>query len=459
MTPEETPHPSPAPTPPYATVTGTTRYRSRFSGLASDHFRLRFGLWCSSIGLGSYLPPGSGGGQPIQLHDEQGPIVDLGFDLLEQAPAQTTPDPELGPTAAQTTGYLQATQDALQLGCNVLDTADIYRAGDSEREIGQAVATLIQAHKLRRDETIICTKGGYLTRPDHTPPPIPGLPPAQSADHPPAELLARLAEEIVDGENPETGHCLAPDYLRWAIDASRRRLGLETIDIYYLHNPEIQLRQVSPQEFKARMRRAFEQLELEAADKRIRLYGVATWEGLRLDPQDRTYLPLTLLEQLAREVAGEKHRFRFIQFPYNALDRVAFSGRNQPLPNRTDSTGDPVFGPLLAAAKQLGIAAVTSAGLAQRRILERLPAQFARALGEWDTRAQAAIQFNRSTPGVTSTLVGMGTPAHVAENMAVAARESIPPQRFMQLFQRPAQPSSLPSTSASPSPTSPSSSS
>lgn len=438
-----------AQTDPYATVAGTARYRARFAHLPAAHFRLRYGLWLGSIGLGTYLEPGG-----LQA-DETG-----------------------------LRGYVPAVQQALELGCNVLDTASNYRGGRSEAEVGRALRAAIDAGRVARDEVLVCTKGGYLTRgalgrgrgdrsgqdgvalPDQTALP---LQLAQGSalrdetpldDAPPDEVLSdeALRDEIVGGN-----HCIAPRFLAQQIGQSLENLGLETIDVYYLHNPETQLRHVAPAEFKARLRRAFEHLESEAATGRIRLYGVATWDGLQADPQDRAYLPLTLLEQIAREVGGDKHRFRFVQFPYNVLRRTAFSGRNQPLPpqaTQDDGGNDgeveseeggedaPQFGPLLAAAMQLGLTAVTSATLGsatqgsatqgQQRALERIPAQLARGLGEWETRAQAAIQFNRSTPGVTTTLVGMGNVAHVEENLAVAQRAPLAREQFFELFQRPA---------------------
>lgn len=439
---------------PYATVAGTARYRARFSHLDAEHFRLRYGLWLSSIGLGSYLSPGSTSNgateiNPINLADgfAANLSADLADELIQSGATQSGADdapnqPSADDSAADASGsYFQATQTALRMGCNVLDTASNYRAARSEQEIGAALRAEIDAGKLHRDEVLVCTKGGYLTQ---------GNPIQDNSDmrarveqSAAIEALHRIirepavAEEIV-GQDAGGPHCIAPDYLRASIGASLAYLGLEAIDVYYLHNPETQLRAVDPQEFRRRMQRAFEHLEGEAEDGRIRLYGVATWDGLRADPQDRIYLPLTWLEALAREVGGEKHRFRFIQFPYNALTRTAFSARNQPLPGKQEDTGEPVFGPLLAAAMQMGVTAVTSATLAQGRVLERLPAQFTRALGEWESRAQAAIQFNRSTPGVTTTLVGMGGVAHVEENMAVASHPPLPREDFFRLFQRPA---------------------
>jgi aryl-alcohol dehydrogenase-like predicted oxidoreductase len=63
-----------------------------------------------------------------------------------------------------------------------------------------------------------------------------------------------------------------------------------------------------------------------------------------------------------------------------------------------------------------------SASLLQGRLAEGQPPQIVRHLSGLDTDAQRAIQFVRSTPGVTAALVGMSRIEHVEENLAGAAR-------------------------------------
>ena len=69
------------------------------------------------------------------------------------------------------------------------------------------------------------------------------------------------------------------------LDMSRANLGLDTIDIYYIHNPETQLASVSGPEFLERIRRAFELLEQQVAGGKIGVYGAATWNGFRVAPR------------------------------------------------------------------------------------------------------------------------------------------------------------------------------
>ena len=83
------------------------------------------------------------------------------------------------------------------------------------------------------------------------------------------------------------GHSLAPRYLAHQIDRSRANLGVETIDVYYLHNPESQLATRRPRdEVMARIGRAFVALEdAPSSAGKIGCYGVATWNGFRVAPR------------------------------------------------------------------------------------------------------------------------------------------------------------------------------
>src|ERR671918_3106258 len=102
----------------YATTEGTTRYRERFAGrAAAGHFRLREGLYLSSIGIGTYL------GNPDEVTD---------------------------------VAYTNAVVRSVQLGANVIDSASNYRFQRSERSIGNALKQLT-SEGFNRDEMLICT--------------------------------------------------------------------------------------------------------------------------------------------------------------------------------------------------------------------------------------------------------------------------------------------------------------
>jgi len=77
-------------------------------------------------------------------------------------------------------------------------------------------------------------------------------------------------------------HCMSPVYLENQIERSRGNLGLETIDLFYIHNPESQLADVSREVFRQRLKDAFALLEKMVKAGKLQYYGVATWSAFRV---------------------------------------------------------------------------------------------------------------------------------------------------------------------------------
>jgi predicted aldo/keto reductase-like oxidoreductase len=90
--------------------------------------------------------------------------------------------------------------------------------------------------------------------------------------------------------------------------------------------------------------------------------------------------------------------------------------------------------PLLEAARANGIAVFTSASILQSRLARNLPEIVGRTFPGFHTDAQRALQFARSTPGVTSALVGMKRKEHVEENLKVAAVPPASREKLESLF-------------------------
>jgi aryl-alcohol dehydrogenase-like predicted oxidoreductase len=87
---------------------------------------------------------------------------------------------------------------ALELGVTLLDTADVYGPFTNEQLVGKAIRS-------RRDDVVLATKFGIVR--------APGDPRGRA----------------VDG---------SPAYVKRACEASLQRLGVERIDLYYLHRPD-----------------------------------------------------------------------------------------------------------------------------------------------------------------------------------------------------------------------------
>jgi aryl-alcohol dehydrogenase-like predicted oxidoreductase len=371
--------------PGHATAAGTARYRDRFPNLRdAGHFRQAehvprvSQLWLSSIGLGTYL------GDPS--------------DATDQA-------------------YMAAIEACLKGGINVLDTAINYRHQRSERNIGTVLKRLIESGELHRDEVLVCTKAGYLSF-DGSPPPDPR-----------AYFHREYVETgVLDPKDLAGGmHCMSSTYLESQIERSRRNLGLETIDLFYIHNPESQLADVSREIFRQRLKDAFAALERLVKAGKLQYYGVATWSAFRVADSSRDYMDLSELAKIAHEVAGEHHRFRFIQLPFNLAMPEAYGLVNQRMGKDKMS--------LLSTSTRLGIAVMGSATLYQARLTQGLPDFVGSVLG-MKTDADNAIQFSRSAPGLTTSLVGMGRKEHVAANLKPALTNPTPPQEWKKLFTR-----------------------
>jgi aryl-alcohol dehydrogenase-like predicted oxidoreductase len=314
------------------------------------------------------------------------------------------------------TRYSEAVIRAVQLGCNLIDTAANYRFQRSERSIGQAINSLINEHDFTRDEIVVCTKGGYL--------PFDSAPPRDVRKYVEETFvqpgIARF-EDFVGGS-----HCMTPAYLHNQLDQSLRNMNLECVDVYYIHNPESQLSQVSENEFYKRLRSAFESLEESRAAGKLGAYGVATWNGFRVSPQKSGYHSLTRMEETAREAGGDSHGFRFIQLPFNLAMPEALTVANQELEGEQVS--------VLEAAQSLGITVISSASIFQGRVAQGLPEAVRESLGSLSTDAQMAIQFVRSAPGITTALVGMSSSEHVSENLELVEVEPLAADDLMRVF-------------------------
>lgn len=350
-----------------ASAAGTARHCARFTGhFAGDFFRATHTeLTVSALALGTYLGDSD--------------------DATDAA-------------------YAATIRRALERGINIVDTAINYRCQRSERAIGRTLGEMFAADQASRDGIVICTKGGYI--------PLDGSPPASREEY--QRLLQREYLEpgiLSPGEIVAGGHSIAAKFLADQIQRSLRNLGVDSVDYFHIHNPEQQLASISPDEFHARMRAAFEMLESCVDAGAIGAYGCATWNGLRLPAESQGHLSLFRLEALAREVAGNGHHFRIVQLPVNLSMSEAVRVSTQ-----RDPRGRLVS--VVEAASQLGLDVVASAPLLHGRLASDLP-ESVRGLFSGITDAQRALGFTRSLPGVVSVAVGARQVAHLEENLSV----------------------------------------
>jgi len=312
--------------------------------------------------------------------------------------------------------YIEAVKQAIRSGINLIDTASNYRYGQSEKEIGEAIIEL--GDKVKREELIICSKGGFI-----------------QLDYPfPQNPYTWINEKII-----ETGlaseddieldqHCMTPDYLEYSCKQSLQNLGIEQLDIYYLHNPEMQIIKLGKKEFYKQIEKIFQRFEQLADDGLFKSYGVAVWNGFTAENDE--LISLEKLVEIAIKVGGENHRFKYIQLPFNMGKTNAYTTLTQKVDNEACS--------IINAAYKLEIGVISSSSLLQMNLFKK---SFTSETGvvlddtmTLENDIQLALQFVRSTPGIISSLFGSKVPIHIQENCAISKVKSVNREKYDLLY-------------------------
>ena len=341
-----------------------------------EHFREFSNFTASSIGIGTYL-------------GSSDPITD---NLVTEAIIKS-----------------------VKGGINLIDTAINYRSQHSEMSVKKALIQLIESKTVSREELVICSKGGFI-------------PNREREEWFKREYIDNSKFNIQETDLVAGIHCMHPEYIQDQLERSLINLGIETIDVYYLHNPETQLGIISTDEFYRRLKAVFSVLEKAADAGKINAYGIATWQGFRVPPTDLKHIDLSKTKSIAQEIAGGKgDRFQFIQLPVNLAMLEAVITPTQFVEGK--------ILPAITAANELGIKAIASASIAQAKNLKQFPQKIMTALTErLKTNALSALQFTRSVPGLYSALVGMKSPGHVAENLTLTSIPLLDAADFAELI-------------------------
>lgn len=279
-----------------------------------------------------------------------------------------------GVFAGESGKVLRVLHEALDAGITLYDTADMYSQGESETLIGRAFRD-------RRDRVVIASKGGYCLPAQRklVARVKPLLRPIVRAlglkrEHLPANVTGTLSQDF------------SPQYLVQALEASLRRLKTDYLDIYQLHSPPPQVLQSGE---------CIEVLETLKRQGKVRYYGVAADT-----PED------ALLCLQYPEIAT-------IQMPFGLLDLEALDST---LP-QAEARGVGVIargcfggGLLKETLTEQSLKETTAKWpqiLAYRRI----------AAGQGRPLLEMALQFCLRAPGVSVTLLGMRTEAHLTDNL------------------------------------------
>lgn len=197
--------------------------------------------------------------------------------------------------------HFDAMREAILLGTNLIDTAANFADGESEQLVGDVIRELIEVKRLKRSQVVVATKIGYI----------------QDRN---LDLLRSVQVPECVRMRDNAWHCIHPDFLKAQVQLSRYRLGLKTIDILLLSNPEEFLLSAGAadpahlkEEMLSRIERAFEALEFLCTRGVIRSYGICS-NNMALPATDPAALPLD--EILKRAGPG----FHAVEFPANLLE-------------------------------------------------------------------------------------------------------------------------------------------
>ncbi|MEJ2686353.1 MAG: aldo/keto reductase [Gammaproteobacteria bacterium] len=372
----------------FATPEGTRAYAERHAGdTAEGHFSdfLKTRILLSSIGVGTF--PG-----------EATPEVDAGMALVVSG--------------------------ALQRGINVIDTAAHYRYGRSLAAVGTGVRDAV-ARGVSREAMFLVSKGGFLTFRGGVP-----------------EDLERWFEQEIVAAGRGTrdqlvkAHLLTPEYIRYQVELSRSLMGVATLDAFLVDQPEVHIPVVGKEALNARLLDVFTELERAVMDGSIRYYGISTFDGFRVETDAQLFQSLTSMQGLAEKAAqaatgdaDARHHFALVQMPFNQVMLEGFTRFNT-------ATGQGNVASPLQAAHQLGIYVMASHTLMKGHLARQSAEVVAQTLADLPNPAQRAIQFNRSTPGLGTTLVGVSSPAHLDDMLAVAGRAPMDRKTYLAMFHK-----------------------
>jgi aryl-alcohol dehydrogenase-like predicted oxidoreductase len=215
----------------------------------------------------------------------------------------------------ETPEHAAALAAALAGGVNVIDTSTNYTDGGSERCIGRVLAEAIAGARLVREAVVVVSKIGYVQGRN-----LRLAREREAAGRPFPEMV-----KYMDG----VWHCLHPEFLADQLPRSLDRLGLASLDVCLLHNPEYFLsdakrRHQGPlaglrDEFYRRLAEAFGFFERQVAAGTLSWYGVSSNTAAAApDDPEATSLPRML--DAARRAGGDDHHFRVLQLPANLFE-------------------------------------------------------------------------------------------------------------------------------------------
>lgn len=305
-------------------------------------------------------------------------------------------------------------------GINVIDTAAHYRYGRALRAVGEGLARAFAAG-VAREAVCVAVKGGFLTQPDG----------------PPADFGAWFGREIAaaglgTADALAGRHLLTPAHIAAQLAQARDALGLDTLDLFLVDQPEVQVAARGKEAMHRALEAVFVQLERAVDAGEIAGYGISSFAALRVETDAPEFQSLAALLGMAGRAAQAlrgaqaKHHLRAVQLPFNPAMTEGFTRFSQ-------ATGMGNVASPVQAAHQLRLYTMASHTLGKGAFAREDPLA---ALPGLANPAQRALQFARSTPGVGTALAGLSTPAHLDDLLAVARTPPLAKAAYTMLYRR-----------------------
>ena len=207
--------------------------------------------------------------------------------------------------------HIEALKEAIDAGVKMIDTSTNYMDGGAERAVALAFREFDDSKK---EDVEIVSKFGYIqgtTRQRH--------------DEKPFEEVVKFSESCY--------HSISRSFLQDQLSQSLKRLEVEKIDCYLIHNPEYYLLDAINKDVDAderldemyrRIYEAFVGLEMEVKNGRIASYGISS-NSFSKPHHAVDFLPYedlsTLAFKAAQEVGNDNDSFTTIELPINLLER------------------------------------------------------------------------------------------------------------------------------------------
>ncbi len=328
------------------------------------------------------------------------------------------------PTDEVDAQYAEIISRALTQGINVIDTGAHYRYGRSAADVGVGLRRAM-AVGVEREQVFLVSKGGFLSMREGKPDNL-----AEWFQHEVVEKGLGKVEDLV------SMHCISPEYIAFQLELSRQLMGVETLDTFLIDQPEVHIPVIGKAALNNKLQAAFTVLEEAVKAGRLRYYGISTFNGFRAETDNTLFQSITSLIGLAEKAAQAawqdiqaKHHFKVVQLPFNQVMQEGFTRFSQ-------TTGQGNVGSSIQAAHQLGVYLMASHTLFKGRLAETAMDAVIQTLSTLPNHAQRALQFNRSTPGVGTSLVGISTPSHLDDLLAVSRLPPLEKAVYLKMYER-----------------------